>query len=108
MPDQSGTWEARKDKAIKLLFAQQENERKAAEKARQKAERIAQKEAVVSAPKRSRGRAILQMDDDGNIIKEFSTIAAAVQEVGVNSKSIRDAANGVQKRAGGYRWMYKE
>ena len=48
------------------------------------------------------------MDDDGNIIKEFSTIAAAVQEVGVNSKSIRDAANGVQKRAGGYRWMYKE
>ena len=108
IPDQSSTWDARRDKAIKLLFAQQENERKAAEKAKQKAEKKAQKEAAASAPKQPRGRAILQMDDDGNVIKEFDTIAAAVQEVGVSSKSIRDAANGVQKRAGGYRWMYKE
>lgn len=108
MPEQSGAWNARRDKAIKLLFARQESERKAAEKAKQKAEKIAKKEAAASAPKQPRGRAIFQMDDDGNIIKEFDTIAAAVQEVGVSSKSIRDAANGVQKRAGGYRWMYKE
>lgn len=47
------------------------------------------------------------MNDDGDIIKEFDSIAAAVQEIGVSSKSIRDAANGIQKRAGGYRWMYK-
>ena len=39
---------------------------------------------------------------------DIDSIAAAVQEVGVSSKSIRDAANGVQKRAGGYHWMYKE
>ncbi len=108
MPDQSSTWDARRNKAIKLLFAQQENERKAAEKVKQKAEKKAQKEAAVSTPKQPRGRAILQMDDDGNIIKEFDTIAAAVREVGVSSKSIRDAANGVQKRAGGYHWVYKE
>ena len=47
------------------------------------------------------------LDDNGNIIKEFDSITAAVQEIGVSSKSIRDAANGVQKRAGGYHWMYK-
>ncbi len=107
IPDKSSAWSARKTKAISLLFAQQEKERKAAEKAKQQAEKTAQKEATAAAPKQSRGRAILQMDDDGDIIKEFDSIAAAAQEIGVSSKSIRDAANGVQKRAGGYRWMYK-
>ena len=106
MPDQTSVWSARSSKAINLLFAQQEKERKTAEKAKRQAEKVAQKEAAMSVPKQSRGRAILQMDDDGNIIKEFDSIAAAVQEVGVSSKSIRDAANGVQKRAGGYHWMY--
>lgn len=48
------------------------------------------------------------MTDDGTIIKEFDTIASVVKEVGINSKSIRDAANGVQKHAGGYCWKYKE
>ena len=104
----SGAWEARRTKAINLLFAQQENERKTAEKAKQKAEKQMQKETTASAPKQSMGRAIIQMDDEGNIIKEYCSISAASQEVGVNSKSIRDAANGVQKRAGGYRWMFKE
>ena len=108
MPDQSSAWAARRDKAIRLLFAQQESERKATEKAKQKAEKLAEKEAAASAPKQPRGRAILQMDDEGNTIKEFDTIAAAVREVGVSSQSIRDAANGVQKRVGGFRWMYKE
>lgn len=82
-------------------------ERIAAEKLKRQAEKVAQKETAVSVPKKPRGRAILQMDDSGNVIKEFDSIAAAVQEVGVSSKSIRDAANGVQKRAGGYHWMYK-
>lgn len=100
MPDQTSVWSARRSKAINLLFAQQEKERRNAEK-------VARKESAMSASKQSRGRAVLQMDDDGNIIKEFDSIAAAVQEVGVSSKSIRDAANGVQKRAGGYHWMYK-
>lgn len=46
------------------------------------------------------------MDENGNVIKEFETVAAAAQEVGVNAKGIRDAANGIQKRAGGYCWKY--
>ncbi len=46
--------------------------------------------------------------NEGEIIKEYSTIAAAVAESGVSSKSIRDAANGIQKHAGGYCWKYKD
>ena len=48
------------------------------------------------------------MDDDQIVIKEFDTIAAAVRETGISSKSIRDAANGVQKHAGGYCWKYRD
>ncbi len=59
------------------------------------------------AVKRS-GRKIVQMNDEGGVINEFETIAAAVRNTGVNSKSIRDAANGVQKHAGGFCWKYKE
>lgn len=52
-------------------------------------------------------RPIIQLDDDGNIITEYESVAAAVKATGINSKSIRDAANGVQKHAGGYVWQYK-
>ena len=54
------------------------------------------------------GRTIIQMDDDGNVIRKFISIAEAVRETGVNSKSIRDAAKGVQKHAGGFVWKYEE
>lgn len=108
VPQKAGLWEARRDKAINLLFKQQEKDRKAEEKVKQKAEKIKKKESATVKPKKTRGRAIIQMDDAGNIIKEFDTIAAAVQEVGVSSKCIRDAANGIQKRAGGFHWAYKD
>ena len=54
------------------------------------------------------GRAILQLTDDMTLIKRYDTIAQAVRETGVNSKSIRDAAKGVQKHAGGYVWKYAD
>lgn len=50
----------------------------------------------------------MQLEDDGSVICEYETIAAAVRATGINSKSIRDAANGVQRHAGGYCWRYKE
>lgn len=52
------------------------------------------------------GRHVIQLDDDGNTIKSYVSVAEAVRETGINSKSIRDAANGVQKHAGGYVWKY--
>lgn len=69
--------------------------------------KLAEKEKLKSNKKTFvDGRKVVQMDDNGNIIKEYISIAEAVRETGVNSKSIRDAAKGVQKHAGGYCWHY--
>lgn len=38
----------------------------------------------------------------------YAYLADAIRATGINSKSIRDAANGVQQHAGGYRWKYKD
>ena len=108
IPSQSSIWEARRDKAIKLLYEQQETSRKALEKEQLRAEKRAQKEEAQKAPKQPQGKVIFQLSDDGNIIKEFESIAAASKEVGVSTKSIRDAAKGVQKHAGGFKWQYKD
>ncbi len=86
----------------------EEKERMKAEKARIKAEKAAQKAAAAAQPKQPVGRAILQMDDEGNIIREFQTVTAASQEIGIDPKSIRSAAKGLQKHAGGFCWAYKE
>lgn len=105
IPEKSGAWVARRDKALKLLLAQQEAERITEKR---KTETQVKKERIKSLPKQPQGKVILQMDDDGNVIKRFDTIAAAEREVGVSSRCIRDAANGVQKRAGGYCWRFVE
>lgn len=108
----SSVYEARRDKAIALLFAQQEHERKSREKAQAKEpkeqQKVKKKECLQAEPKQPRGRAIIQMTDDGTIIKIFETVASASREIGVSTKSIRDAANGVQKHAGGYCWKYHD
>ena len=51
-------------------------------------------------------RKIKQFSLDGNYIRMYDSIADAVRQTGINSKSIRDAANGKQKQAGGYKWKY--
>jgi len=96
---------ARQDKAILLLFKQQEAERKKAEKEKNKREKT---ETISPATTKSNGRSILQLTDDMSIIKRYDTVAQAVRETGINSKSIRDAAKGVQKHAGGYVWKYAD
>ncbi|WP_455580668.1 exonuclease domain-containing protein [Dysosmobacter sp.] len=101
----------RREKASKLLASQELAKQETEEKARLKAEKaerkLREKESAKSKPKCSTKRPILQMDDSGIIIKEFPSIAAAEREIGVSSKSIREAANGVQKHAGGYCWCFK-
>lgn len=53
-----------------------------------------------------KGRSIIKLDDEGNTLQQYISIAEASRDTGVSSKCIRDAANGVQKHAGGYRWQY--
>ena len=109
---QYGELEARREKAIELLYDLQQAEKAKAEKEAEKAQKQKEKEAAKAKkdaePKSSVGRAILQMDDDGNVIKEFESVTLASKEAGVSPKSIRDAAKGVQKHAGGFVWKYKD
>ena len=60
-----------------------------------------------SSQKKTR-RPILQMDDNLNLIQRFESVADATKTTSINSKSIRDAAKGVQKHAGGFVWRYAD
>ncbi len=61
---------------------------------------------VVEKKASGEARKIIQLSLDGNYIRLYESIADAVRHTGINSKSIRDAANGKQKQAGGYKWEY--
>ncbi len=104
-----GRFEARRATAIKALYAKQEAERKEMERAIEKEKKKREKEEKAQVKEKvQRGRAICQMDDAGNVIAVYESLSQAVETVGVSSKSIRDAANGVQKHAGGFCWKYKD
>ena len=55
----------------------------------------------------SKGKIILQMDLDGNIIAEYHSLREAIRQTGF--KHIWAVANkiGYHKTAGGYKWKYK-
>lgn len=104
----------RKEKTLQLMEKEQADQAAAAEKARLKEEKKQARKAEKalakenSEPKKQIGRAILQLSDDMAVIRRYESITEAVRESGVNSKSIRDAAAGVQKHAGGYVWRYED
>lgn len=104
-----GRFEARRAAAIKALYSKQEAERKEIEKTIEKEKKKKEKEEKAQVKERvQRGRAICQLDDVGNVIAVYDSLSQAVETIGVSSKSIRDAANGVQKHAGGFCWKYKD
>ena len=100
----------RKNKAVELLKKKKKvNEGKMLkEKINKEKQKIKMQNKTKSKKNIQTGRSIIQYDDEGKIIQEYISIAQAVRETGINSKSIRDAAKGVQKHAGGYCWKYKE
>ncbi|MDO5568589.1 MAG: exonuclease domain-containing protein [bacterium] len=101
----------RRDKAVQTIYKKIEQEKQIQQKRNEKEEKRKQKEEEklkTSSKETINGRVVIQMDDNGNIIKKYISIAEAVRQTGVNSKSIRDAATGVQKHAGGYCWKYED
>jgi group I intron endonuclease len=52
------------------------------------------------------GKAIVQYDLNDVIIKQYESIAEAIKAVSSNRTSIRDALNGKQNTAAGYKWKY--
>lgn len=53
-------------------------------------------------------RAVIQMDDEGHILRIFESVSEASKTVGLAPKTIRDAANGRYKHAGGFCWKYAD
>ncbi|MDU4852995.1 MAG: hypothetical protein E6X72_01190 [Clostridioides difficile] len=94
-----GNLETRRNRAMLAFVKNQEQTKKLIEK----------KENISTANKtvkKSNTPAILQFTEDMILIKKYESIAQAVRETGVNSKSIRDTAKGIQKHAGGFVWKY--
>lgn len=56
---------------------------------------------------RKRGKPILQMDLNGNIIKRWYGLNAACKALGFSSGNVSAACNGKYKTAYGYKWRYE-
>lgn len=56
----------------------------------------------------TRGKPILQLNKNGEIIGEFHSAREAARQLGINSPHIVDVCNGKRKTAGGYIWKYKK
>ena len=95
--------EARLSKAVQFLYKEQQEKLKKEEKRITNEKKKAEEETKERA-----GRPILQMNDSLEIIQRFETVAEAVRITSINSKSIRDAAKGIQKHAGGFIWKYAD
>lgn len=94
----------RRNTAIKTLLKKREKEQHKREK---RIENNPNPIVNKSSQKKTR-RPILQMDDNLNLIQRFESVADATKTTSINSKSIRDAAKGVQKHAGGFVWRYAD
>lgn len=64
--------------------------------------------ALKQACSEGKARRVAQISEEGEVIVVYNSIAEAVRLTGVNSKSIRDAATGKQKHAGGFKWKYQD
>lgn len=53
-------------------------------------------------------RTIMQLSDDGSVIKKYKSIISAARTLRINPKSIRHAATGKQKHAGGFLWQFEK
>lgn len=54
------------------------------------------------------GCPIIQLDLDGNVIKEFNMISEAASELGIIFSSISGVLNGKTITAGGFKWKYSD
>ena len=91
--------------AVEQSEAAAEKERLTRERDERRSQREARKLEPKEPPKKTTRR-VAQMNDDGDTINVFDSLTEAIKATGINSKSIRDCCNGVQKHAGGFVWKY--
>ena len=53
-------------------------------------------------------RAIIQLNDNNEILRIYESMAKAFEVVGVSSRSIRDAAKGNCIHVAGFKWKYAD
>ncbi|MBQ9355282.1 MAG: hypothetical protein IJT84_06350 [Clostridia bacterium] len=53
------------------------------------------------------GKTVLQLDDDGNIIKEYKSLTEAAEKLNMDASNISKVLHGQCKKAGGYKWKLK-
>ncbi len=94
-----------KEQAEKEIAAAEEKERLQREREERRMQREAKK-AEIKEPNKKITRSVVKMNDDGEVLEIFESLAEAVKQTGINSKSIRDCCNGIQKHAGVFVWKY--
>ena len=53
-------------------------------------------------------KAVIQLDDDDKIIAEYKSLNEAGEKLNIDASSISKVLHGVIKKAGGYKWRFKE
>lgn len=55
----------------------------------------------------SSSKAVLKLDDEGNILNKYPTLALAARENNCDSSAISKVCRGLRKKCGGYQWKYE-
>ena len=59
-------------------------------------------------PRFGKGKIVIQLNLEGVKVAEYSSATEADRQTGVNHASIGRCCSGIQKTAGGFKWMYKK
>lgn len=70
-------------------------------------EKTKEKFAILAKLNSTKGKAIQQIDNQGNVVNEFQTIGEAHRETKINRAHISLTCSGNRATAGGFKWIYK-
>ena len=93
-------WKTKKEVGYTLTDKQLEALKKGGSRPKTK------KETPVKISTTGRKQRVGKLDEDGNILEEFESMAEASKKTGILSANISQTCRGVKQHAGGFRWRY--
>ena len=66
-----------------------------------------QRETIRTWCKKNKSKPLIQLDLDGNFIKEWESAIEVENKLGISRKNISQCARGRNKTAGNYKWIFK-
>ena len=63
---------------------------------------------TIRALGKNSNKKVLQMDLDGNVVKEWNSMTDASKTLKINLSCISMCCKGTRKKAGGFAWKYSE